>query len=378
MIYFDNAATTGVKPPTVIQAVKFGLEKLSANPGRSGHTSSAMAAESVYKAREKVSEFFGADGPENVVFTMNCTHSANCVLKGILRRGDHVVISSMEHNAVVRPLVKTGFSYSVARVSLTNDNETLKNFADNIKPNTRLVFCTAASNVTGKILPMEKIGKLCKEKSIIFAVDAAQTAGVLPINMKKQNIDFLCVAPHKGLYAPMGTGLLIARKNVLNTVLEGGTGINSLELHQPENLPERLESGTVNLPGILGVSAGIDFVNSKGLEKIYDHELKIIQKIYRGLEKMPEIKLYTPFPTKGDYAPVVVFNVENIPSFKVAEMLSKASVAVRGGFHCAPFAHRQLGTLEHGAVRVSIGIFNNDLQAEQFLNILGSKIFKKY
>ena len=258
MIYFDNAATTGIKPPSVVAAVKYALENLSANPGRSGHQASAKAAELVYKAREKVALFFGAEGAENVVFTLNCTHSANCILKGVLRRGDHVVVSSMEHNAVVRPLVKTGVSYSVAKVSLTDDGETLKSFAQSIKPNTRLIFCTGASNVTGKILRIQRIGELCRKRGILFAVDAAQTAGVLPIDMQKQNIDFLCVAPHKGLYAPMGTGILIARKNIINTVLEGGTGTNSLELKQPPDLPERLESGTLNLPGIAGISAGME------------------------------------------------------------------------------------------------------------------------
>lgn len=377
MIYFDNAATTGVKPPRVINAVKYALEKLSANPGRSGHEISANAAEAVYRTREKVARFFGAKGPENVVFTMNCTHSANCVLKGVLRRGDHVVVSSMEHNAVARPLVKTGVSYSVARVSLTDDRETVKSFAESIKPNTKLVFCTAASNVTGKILPIEKIGELCRKKGILFAVDAAQTAGVLPIDMQKQNIDFLCVAPHKGLYAPMGTGILIAEKYIQGTVLEGGTGTNSLELYQPNDLPERLESGTVNLPGIAGISAGIDYVEAFGTDKIYTHELGIIQKLYRGLEKIPNVRLYTPFPEKGKYVPVLSFNVEGIPAMSLADMLSKNGIAVRGGLHCAPFAHQQLGTLEGGTVRVSTGSFNSQAQAEQFLRILSQKILKK-
>ncbi len=333
MIYFDNAATTGTKPAGVVNAVRYALENYSANPGRSGHSYSVNTAEMVYRAREKLSDFFGSDGPETVVFTQNCTHSVNCVLKGLLKRGDHCIISSLEHNAVVRPIVKTGVSYSVAEVSLTDDEKTLQSFREKIKPNTKLVFCTGASNVLGKILPIEKIGKLAKEKRIFFGVDAAQTAGVLPINMKNQNIDFLCVAPHKGLYAPMGIGVLIARRNLPNTVIEGGTGTNSLELTQPEGLPERLESGTINVPAIAGVSAGVDYINSIGLERIYVGELSLIKKLYDFLKRQPHIKLYTPEPLNGRYVPLISFNVGDMNSSKAADVLSQNGVAVRGGLH---------------------------------------------
>lgn len=376
MIYFDNAATTGVKPVRVINAVKYALENYCANPGRSGHEASVKVADMVYKTREKLANFFGAEGPENVVFTMNCTHSANCVLKGLLRRGDHVVVSSLEHNAVMRPLVKTGVSYSVAEVSLTNDRETVKNFSEKIKPNTKLIFCTGASNVLGKILPIDKIGELCRKKGIFFAVDAAQTAGVLPINMQKLNLDYLCIAPHKGLYAPMGIGILIARKNIPNTLIEGGTGTNSLELYQPESLPERLESGTLNVPGIAGLSAGVDYVNEIGLEKIYNHELKLIQRLYEGLKGLPKIKLYTPYPQKDFYAPLLSFNMDGIDSIKLSQMLSENSIAVRGGLHCAPSAHSQIHTLEEGTVRVSVGSFNNEREIDTFLGVLRRKFLK--
>lgn len=376
MIYFDNAATTGVKPARVTNAVKYALENYSANPGRSGHEASVKAAEMVFKTRERLAHFFGAEGPETVVFTMNCTHSANCVLKGVLRRGDHVVVSSLEHNAVMRPLVKTGVSYSVAEASLTDDEQTVKNFCKQIKPNTKMIFCTGASNVIGKILPIEKIGELCRKKGIFFAVDAAQTAGVLPINMQKQNIDYLCIAPHKGLYAPMGVGVLIARKNIPETVIEGGTGTNSIELYQPESLPERLESGTLNVPAIAGISAGLGYVESIGLEKLYNHELKLMQRLYSELKKNPQIKLYTPEPLRESYAPLLSFNVEGIESIKLADMLSSHKIAVRGGLHCAPTAHRQIGTLEDGTVRVSVGSFNTEHEIEAFLSVLRQKILK--
>ena len=370
MIYFDNAATTGIKPKSVVKAVNFALENLSANPGRSGHKKSVQAAETVYKAREKLSDVFGSGGPETVVFTQNCTHAVNCVLKGLLKRGDHCIISSLEHNAVVRPLVKTGVSYSVAEVSLTDDDETVKNFVEKIKPNTKLIFCTGASNVLGKILPIEKIGAICRKKGIYFGVDAAQTAGVLPIDMKKQNIDFLCIAPHKGLYAPMGIGVLIARKSLPDTIIEGGTGTNSNELVQPAFLPERLESGTVNVPAIAGVTAGLEFVKSQGINSLYYGELRLIQRLYKALENNQDIILYTPYPTSGMYVPLLSFNVKNTSSYEVASFLGDNEIAVRGGLHCAPFAHRQTGTSEVGTVRVAVAYFNNSSEVDIFSKIL--------
>ena len=234
MIYLDNAATTGKKPPEVIRAVDNALRIYSANPGRGGHKPSMSASAAVYSVRKKLADFFGASGPENVVFTMNCTHSINTVLKGVLKKGDHAVTSSLEHNAVVRPLVKTGAAFDVAAVSLTDDNLTLSEFERKIRPETRLVICTGASNVLGKTLPIGKIGALCRARGVLFAVDAAQTAGVLPINMREMNIDYLCIAPHKGLYAPMGVGVLICEQPIENTLIEGGTGTNSAETVQPD------------------------------------------------------------------------------------------------------------------------------------------------
>ena len=239
MIYFDNAATTGHKPKSVINAVNYALTNLSANPGRSGHSISQNAATAVYSARQKLSDFFGSTGVETVVFTYNCTQSINFVLKGVLENGDHIVVSDLEHNAVMRPLEKMRVSYTQAIVSLEDDDITVENFKNSVKENTKMIFCTAVSNVLGKILPLKKIGQFCNEKGIIFAVDAAQGAGVIPINMKEMHIDFLCIAAHKGLYCPMGLGVLIARKSIEKTIIEGGTGTESLKFSQPEYLPEK-------------------------------------------------------------------------------------------------------------------------------------------
>ena len=239
MVYFDNAATSGHKPQTVINAVNFALKNLSANPGRSGHKAALRAADTVYKTRVKVSDFFKADGPENVVFTQNCTEALNFVIKGVLKKGDHAVVSSLEHNAVMRPLVKTGVSFDVAKV-FDNVSDTLREFEKKIRVNTRLVIMTGASNVTGQILPFEEVANICYKRGVSFCLDAAQIAGVLPINMQKMHIDYLCVAPLKGLYAPMGIGLLICRKPIQNTLIEGGTGTSSLEFIQPKIMPEML------------------------------------------------------------------------------------------------------------------------------------------
>ncbi len=376
MIYLDNAATTGKKPQYVVAAMKNALENFSANPGRSGHIAALRAGEAVFKARQKIADFFGGEAPENVIFTQNCTHSINCVLKGVLKKGDHLVISNLEHNAVVRPLKKMGISFDVADVSFTHDDITIENFKKKIRPNTRMIFTTAASNVAGKTLPLKELGAIAQEKGLLFGVDAAQTAGVLPIDMKEMGIDFLCIAPHKGLYAPMGIGILIARKRIENTIIEGGTGTNSLELFQPALPPERHESGTINLPGIISSAAGISFIKEKGIDKIYNHEMKLIQMLYNKLSDNSKIILYTPFPSNDLYVPVLSLNVVGKMSEEVAEELAKHKIAVRAGYHCAPFAHNALGTLDGGTVRVALGYFNTAEEIKQFVNVL-NKIAQK-
>lgn len=375
MSYFDNAATTGKKPPAVTAAVIKALRDYSANPGRSGHKASAEAAEAVYRVREAASEMFGASGPERVIFTPSCTYALNCVLKGILHPGDHAVVSSLEHNAVMRPLVKTGAPYSAFTV-LPETERTLEAFKKALRPNTRLCVCTAASNVTGQLLPIEKIGEICKGRGIAFCVDAAQAAGVIPISMRKMHIDYLCIAPHKGLYAPMGTGILICEAELTETLTEGGTGTNSIEMRQPSVLPERHESGTLNLPGILGIGAGIDFVKKIGIEKIYAHEMHLITLLYEGLAANPHTVLYTQRPDSG-FAPVLPFNFAGVESGAAAARLSESGIAVRGGLHCAPTAHRQLGTLPRGTVRLSTGVFNTVNEVNAFLRFAASEKFIK-
>lgn len=370
MIYFDNAATTNPKPPQVVNAVRNTLVKLSANPGRSGHTLSQNAAVALYSVREKVADFFGCSGAERVIFTPNCTTAINMVLKGILKRGDRVVTSDLEHNAVMRPLRKTGAHIETATVSFTDPDSTYKAFENLIDADTKLVICTAASNVTGTLIPIDKIGHLCRKHGVLFAVDAAQAAGVFPLNMRDMCIDFLCIAPHKGLYAPMGTGILIAEKPLVDTLIEGGTGTDSASLTQPLTYPEGFESGTVNLSGIAGVSAGIDFVKKSGIYRMYSHEIRLSDMLYKGLEKMDNITLYTPAPTAVPSAPVFSFNVTGMPSGEAAAILDSKGIALRAGLHCAPTAHKRLSTSDSGTLRFAPSVFNTKEEVAFLLNVL--------
>ena len=349
MIYFDNAATTYPKPPQVIRAVDEAMRKYGANPGRAGHTMSMETAEELYRCRTAVAEFFHAPGPECVVFTLNCTQAINFVLKGVLKSGDHVVTSNLEHNA----------------------------FRKALRANTKLIVCTHVSNVWGIRLPIERLAALGHEYGVPIAVDCAQSAGVLPVDMQEFQFDYLCVAAHKGLYAPMGTGILITPHGAsMETLMEGGTGTASISLEQPETMPDRLESGTINIPGIAGIRAGISFVKSKGIERIYRHELGLIQALYRSLSKMEGVQLYTPEPVEPYFAPVLSFNIKEANSEAVAQRLNAAGIAVRAGLHCAPRAHESFGTLQQGAVRVCPSAFNNMNEIRAFSNTV-MKIHRK-
>ena len=371
MIYLDNAATTFPKPINVVNSVSECLKKYSANPGRSGHNLSIKASDKVFECRKKIKKLFNAKLEENIIFTSSCTVAINMVLKGVLKKGDHVICSSLEHNAVIRPLnklISSGIEYDIARVFPDDFASTVRSFEALIKPNTKMIICTNASNVFGVVLPIEELGKLCKSYDLLFTVDAAQSAGILNIDTKKCNIDYLCVAAHKGLYAPMGIGILIANNEIEDTIFEGGTGSMSKLPHQPDFMPDKFESGTINLSGIIGTSAGIDFINRKGIGKIYNKELNIIRKIYYSLNKIPNIKLYTICPYKDYYVPVLSFNIKDMESEEVSSKLNKFNIATRPGFHCAPLAHKMFGTFDTGTVRVCPSVYTNDNDIEYFIN----------
>lgn len=376
MIYLDNAATTGQKPESVVSAFSDTLKFMSVNPGRGCYDRSAQAAALMYECRASVKELINADSESSVCFTMNCTHAINSVIYGTVKKGDHIVVSSLEHNAVIRPIadlfLKKTATYSIAKV-VDDDEITVRNFADAIKPNTRLVITTAASNVTGKLLPIKSIGALCKNRGISFAVDAAQAAGVIELDMAQMNIDYLCIAPHKGFYAPMGVGILVANKPVSDVIIKGGTGYNSKELVQPDALPERIESGTVNLPAIVATNAGIRFVRQKGMTNIYRHEIELCRRLFDALSDLG-CELYGEPPNINKSCPVLSFNVMGKDSDEIGRLLSQNGIAVRCGLHCAPLAHKQLGTLDRGTVRVSPSVFNNRNDIDRLIFILKKQI----
>ena len=360
MIYLDNAATTFPKPGEVNRAVYRFLSSKAANPGRSGHALSMASAHEVYRCREEAAALFNAPGPECVAFTLNATFAINFALKGALR-GGHVVTSALEHNAVLRPLFAmraAGVAYDTAAVDLLDDDATVENFRKMIRPDTVMIACTHASNVCGRALPIGRLGELCREKGLAFLVDASQSAGVLPIDVQAMHIDYLCTAGHKSLYGPMGTGLLVTSCGErLATVVEGGTGSNSASLEQPDFMPDRLESGTLNAPGIAGLRAGLRFVKRRGVAAIARSEQALALQLYDVLADTDGIRLYTPRPETG-YVPVVSFNIGGMSSVDAVSALDKAGFALRGGLHCAPAAHRFFGTLDSGMIRAGIGAFN--------------------
>lgn len=370
MIYFDNAATSSPKPESVRDAVAFALRNLSANPGRSGHELSVAASELVYDCRRELADLFHFDRPERIVFTLNCTHAINMVLKGLQLKNCKIVTSSMEHNAVMRPLEKLksqGCTIAVAEVFLDDPDATVRSFARLIDDRTKLVICTHASNVCGVVLPIERIGALCKDRGVLFAVDAAQSAGLVSINLTHTHIDYLCLPGHKGLYGPMGIGALICNRDLPATLMEGGTGNYSASFLQPDEYPERLESGTVNLPGIAGLKAGVEFVRKKTISRIHEYEMSLIQSAYKGLKNIRGVTLYTPYPDSEHFVPVLSFNVGTMHSAQTAEMLNQAGFALRAGLHCAPAAHRRLGTVSYGTVRMATSVFNHPSEVQQLL-----------
>lgn len=370
LIYLDNAATTGTKPIAVIKSNNLALHKYSSNPGRSGHSLSAGTAEAIYKCRQNIKNLVNAESESNVCFTLNCTYAINMVISGVLNEGDHLIISSLEHNAVYRPAINNkGIETDVFEVDFYDNNNTIENLKKLIKPNTRMIFVTSASNVVGRVLPLYEIGQICKNNNILFAVDGAQGVGVLDVDVNKMNIDYLCIAPHKGLYAPMGVGVLVAQKPINKVLIYGGTGVNSAEEIQPADLPERIESGTLNVPGIIATSSGVDFVKKIGIKNIYNHELGICKYAYKKLKEIGA-KLYTPLPLKNEYVPLISFNLYGRTSEEIGGFLNVKGVAVRSGLHCAPLAHKQLGTIGSGTVRISPSVFNKFEEIDRMIFIL--------
>lgn len=360
MIYLDNAATTFPKPAGVIKAVNEAMTVYGANPGRGGHSMTLRAGKIVYRARERLAELFFCS-PERVIFTLNCTAALNTAIRGTLKKGDHVIISSLEHNSILRPVEAMKneglITYDVFTVYPSDSEKTLEEIAKLIKSNTAAVICTAVSNVFGTVLPLKEIASLVRDKGILFIVDGAQAAGGHTLNMRELGIDILCVPGHKGLMGPMGTGALMMSEGIsVEPFVFGGTGSNSMSELQPDYYPDKLESGTANFPGVAGLSAGAGFVKSCGESAILDREWELVRLLLEDLHCIRGIRVYDDMICGKTN--LISFNFADIHSEQVSDFLSLNGIAVRAGYQCSYLAHKNYGTQEKGTVRVSFGPFN--------------------
>lgn len=360
MIYFDNAATSLQKPEAVIEAVAEAMKSLG-NASRGAHSAALGSNRMVYETRELLAELFHIDDPSRIAFTMNATESLNIAIAGIFRPEDHVITTVMEHNSVLRPLYRmeesgTELSFLQADKKGNISYEELENA---IRSNTRAVICTHASNLTGNVLDLEKIGEICKKHRLLFLVDASQTAGIIPIDVQKMKISVLCFTGHKGLLGPQGTGgIYVAPEINIRPLVVGGSGVQSYLKTQPDEMPARLEAGTLNAHGIAGLHEAVSYIIEKGVEQIYQEEHEKTDYFYRMIRSIPDIHIYGD-PEAELHAPIIALNIGDYDSAQVAdELMETYGIATRAGAHCAPLMHQALGTQKQGAVRFSFSQFN--------------------
>lgn len=367
MIYLDSAATSFQKPPEVPRAVLRAMRTMS-SPGRGGYAAARAADELLFSARTSAAALFGATGAEQVVFTSSATHGLNVAIKSLLRPGGRTIVSGYEHNAVTRVLHALDAEVIVASSPLFDPEACTAAFARALEEGADAVICTHASNVFGFILPIGRIAALCRNAGVPLIVDASQTAGVLPVDLAAWGASFVAMPGHKGLYGPQGTGLLLCAADA-RPLLEGGTGSESLVQEMPAFLPDRLEPGTHNVPGIAGLAAGMRFVTRTGREKILQHERALIRRAAAELSATEGVTVYAADDPDAQLG-VLSFTVEGQESEETALALARAGVAVRAGYHCAPFAHRTAGTLERGTVRLSVSAFTGAEEIDRFARIL--------
>ena len=356
MIYLDYAATSLKKPESVYREVARVLRH-GASVGRGAYPAAAFSAERVFACRTALRELFGLPSEDCAVFTYNATMALNTAIKGLLADGGEAVISGYEHNAVVRPLKaleRRGVRFTAVQAPLFETETLLEGFRRAIKPGTRLVVCTHVSNVFGYVLPIREIDALCAERGVPLVIDAAQSAGAVPLRMDELSAArFICAPGHKGLYGPQGTGILLCRDAEAATLVEGGTGSESRSEEQPAFLPDRFEAGTVNAAGIAGLGEGVRYVSALGVERILAHERALIRQAAEELSAIPRVRVWAGEPQAG----VLSFAAEGMPCETLAQRLAEGGIAVRAGLHCAPLAHRTAGTLAGGTVRVSVSAF---------------------
>lgn len=369
MIYLDYAATSFMKPRSVYNAVYDAMLHYAANPGRGGHTLSVRAGELVYETREKLCRLFHIDTPEQIAFFPNTTAALNAAIKGVLSRGDHVVVSSMEHNSVLRPLEalkQQGIIFYSTVHADENGTLTPEAFQKAMRPHTKLVICTHASNVCGNVYDIQKIAEIAHAQEALFMVDAAQSAGLADIDASY--IDLLAFPGHKSLYGPQGSGGLYVREGLqLKTITEGGTGSQSELLTQPEEMPDRLESGTLNVPAIVGLGAAVDFILAEGTAALYGHDKMLHDYFIENIQNINGITVYG----NGSSAAVAALNINGLDCITAAALLNdEYGIAVRSGLHCAPSAHKSLGTLKSGSIRFSFGYFTQKREIDAAVHAL--------
>lgn len=374
-VYLDNSSTTFPKPKQVIDGIYNYMLNVGGNAGRGNYANSLQSNRFLYEAREIVSDFFCFSSPSNVIFTNNVTTSLNMLIKGLLKPGDHVVTSSMEHNSVLRPLISCKELLGVNLDIIDADSSGFINVSDfesKITPDTKLVILTQASNVTGSIQNISEVGKICREKDVFFIVDSSQGAGVLDINMNSINANAIAFTGHKSLLGPQGIGGFIIDDKLNNnctSILHGGTGSLSYSLDQPDFLPDKFECGTHNMPGIVGLSESIKFITSTGIKNIYEHNHDLINYLLDGLLNINDLIVYGD-ATGKNITTCVSINMKSLDSSELGYLLEEEGIKTRCGLHCAPLAHKTIGTYPNGTVRLSISYFNTKSEIDYTLTTL--------
>lgn len=373
MIYLDSAATTLQKPAPVAQAMARAL-KTCASPGRGGHRPAMLAADVAYKCRELAGELLGVADPERVVFTFNATHALNIAIHSLVTPGGRVVISGWEHNAVTRPLKALEADVQVARGPLFEPEAALAAFEALVTEDTQCVICTQCSNVFGMVLPMDALARLCRERGVALIVDASQSAGCLPVDLDGWGAAFVAMPGHKGLYGPQGTGLLLCgREATPKPLLLGGTGSVSLSQDMPDFLPDRLEAGTHNVPGLAGLLAGLRFVRGRTPAAILAHERTLVGQARERLGQLPGVELFCPARPETQTG-VLSMRLHGRDCEEVGAWLGERGVAVRSGLHCAPLAHETGGSLDTGTVRISFSAFNTATEVERLARLVAQLV----
>ena len=374
IIYLDNAATSFPKPPSVAREMRRCIDYYCGNAGRGSHKLSLLAANKIYECREAICTLINAPSPENIVFVPSCSYGLNLIIKGILKQGDHVLISDMEHNSVYRPISRlandgkiTFDTFSAISSEEKTDDIIVKNIEKKLRKNTKLIICTHQSNICSFSLPITKIGELCKKYSILFALDVAQSLGHNNIDMQKSNISYISAPGHKGLYGPQGSAFVAINSNhILEPLIEGGNGIYSLDTTMPDFLPERHEVGTLPLPSIVGLCEGIKEVKSRGIDEISAHERELFVYLRERLLNINAVTVYAP-EYMGN---TLSFNIKHIPPERVCELLDEGNICVRAGFHCSSLGHTSLGTKDSGTVRASFGIYNTKNDIDRLVSVI--------